>query len=69
MALFACERIQDPDIAVIRHLSFEENRPEIGEALLDQDESYYSRFEEVYAFYHAFGMSCNAYHGNRTVAI
>lgn len=57
------ERILNPDIAVIRHLYFEESRPEIGEALLDVAESYYSRFEEVFAFYHAFGMSCNAYHG------
>lgn len=53
----------DPDIGVIRQLYFDRERPEVGEALLDQVEAYVRRFPEAFAFYHALGMGCQAYHG------
>ena len=56
-------RIHDPHIGVIRHLYFEKDRREAGQALLAKANDHLQRFNQIYAFYHALGMSCNSYHG------
>lgn len=56
-------RYRNPEIGVIRQLYFEPELPEVGEALLEPAEAYCSGFRETFAFYHAFGMGCQAYHG------
>ena len=56
-------RLGNPHIGVIRHLYFEEDRPEVGHALLAKANAYLQRFNQIYAFYHALGISCNAHHG------
>lgn len=53
----------NPHIGVIRHLSFERGRPDVGEALLAAADGFTARFDRAHAFYHILGMSCNAHHG------
>jgi ribosomal protein S18 acetylase RimI-like enzyme len=53
----------DPVIGVIRHLYFKQDAPEAGQALLAKAESFLEQFRVQHAFYHIFGMSCNAHHG------
>jgi ribosomal protein S18 acetylase RimI-like enzyme len=50
-------------IGVIRHLYFEKERSDVGEALLAKAGDHLARFDRNHAFYHILGMSCNAYHG------
>jgi ribosomal protein S18 acetylase RimI-like enzyme len=52
-----------PHIGVIRHLYFEKERNDVGEALLAKAGDLLARFDQNHAFYHILGMSCNAYHG------
>ena len=56
-------RYRDPDIGVLRQLYFDRERPEAGAALMELAEAYLRRYPEAFAFYHAFGMGCQAYHG------
>lgn len=56
-------RPRNPQFGVIRQPYFEEDRPEAGQALLAKADAYLKRFNQIYAFYHALGMSCNAHHG------
>ena len=57
------QRIANPNLANIRHLYFQADRPQVGEALYETALPDLERFEQVFAFYHILGMSCNAYHG------
>jgi ribosomal protein S18 acetylase RimI-like enzyme len=53
----------NPRIGVIRHLYFEEGRLEAARLLFACSENYMKQFSGQHAFYHIFGMSCNAHHG------
>ena len=55
----------DINIGVIRNLYYEESRTDIGRALLDLSLNFYKEntIKDIYAFYHAMGMSCNGNHG------
>lgn len=53
----------NPQLGVIRHLYFEEERSDAGEALLAKAGDPLMGFPENHAFYHILGMSCNAHHG------
>lgn len=50
-------------VGVIRHLYFDPGRDDVGTALLRQAREDLAGLCEIYAFYHIFGMSCNARHG------
>jgi ribosomal protein S18 acetylase RimI-like enzyme len=56
---------KDINIGVIRNIYFEETRPDIGRALLDLAMDFFeiNNIKDIYAFYHAMGMSCNGNHG------
>lgn len=53
----------NPNIGVIRHLYFEKERSDVGEALLARAGDHLAHFDQNHAFYHVLGMSCNAHHG------
>jgi ribosomal protein S18 acetylase RimI-like enzyme len=57
--------IHEPDIGHIRHLYFNKDRKDVGQALMKISEEYFKGrgFEQTHGFYHAMGMSCNAGHG------
>lgn len=57
------QKHSNPHIGVIRHLTFEKGRHDIGEALLAKAGDQLACYDRRYAFYHIFGMSCNAHHG------
>jgi len=59
----SANKYYDPHIGVIRHLYFEKGRNDVGEALLAKAIDRLGRFRQNHAFYHIFGMSCNAHHG------
>lgn len=50
-------------LPVIRFLYFASQDIDVGQALLDQVNSYFYQEERRYAFYHYFGLSCLARHG------
>src|SRR5690554_847078 len=56
---------QDINIGVIRNLYYERTRTDIGRELLDLSLMFFeeNNIKEIYAFYHAMGMSCNGNHG------
>lgn len=53
----------NPQIGVLRHFYFDEGQMEAAELLFAQSEGCLKRFPDQHAFYHIFGMSCNARHG------
>lgn len=57
------EVIKEPNIGIIRNFYFE--KEEVGKQLLVLALDYFEEKElaELYAFYHAMGMSCNGNHG------
>lgn len=57
------KKFYDPDVGVIRHLFYDKNNPEVGETLLNKAIIYLNNFKYKDAFFHIFGMSCNAHHG------
>ena len=59
------KRIQDPEIGVIRYLYFDQDREDLGKALLQRAMNFFEEKNrrDLYAFYHAMGMSCNGNHG------
>lgn len=57
------QKYYNPPIGVVRHLYYEKDRNDVGEALLARANDDLACFAQRYAFYHIFGMSCNAYHG------
>jgi hypothetical protein len=56
-------KVYQPHIGVIRQLYFERERPDAGQALMRQADAFLAHFTRNYAFFHALGMSCTAYHG------
>ncbi|GFN37000.1 GNAT family N-acetyltransferase [Tepidimicrobium xylanilyticum] len=56
---------ENVNIGVIRNLYFDKSRNDIGQALLDLSLEFFkeNNVEDIYAFYHAMGMSCNGNHG------
>jgi ribosomal protein S18 acetylase RimI-like enzyme len=57
------QKYKDPQIGVLRHFYFDEGRSDAAELLFIQSENYLKQFPHQHAFYHIFGMSCNAHHG------
>ena len=57
------QRYFNPQIGILRHFYFDEDRVDAADLLFRQSETYLSQFSHQHAFYHIFGMSCNAYHG------
>lgn len=59
------ELLNDPDIGVIRNLYFDRDQMDVGNKLIDTALEYFKNkcYENLYAFYHAMGMSCNGNHG------
>jgi len=59
------ELLYDPDIGVIRNLYFDSEQTEIGNNLIDIALDYFidNGYNNLHAFYHAMGMSCNGNHG------
>ena len=53
----------NPQIGVLRHFYFDEGRSDAAHLLFARSERYLKQFPTQHAFYHIFGMSCNAYHG------
>lgn len=56
-------KVHHPHVGVIRQLYFEKERPDAGQALMGQADAFLAHFRRNYAFLHALGMSCTAYHG------
>ena len=56
-------KYHSPQIGIIRHFYFDESQTEVADQLWDQIEPFINQFCQKHAFYHIFGMSCNAYHG------
>lgn len=59
------ELLNDPDIGVIRNLYFDREQSDMGNKLIDTALEYFkiNDYDNLYAFYHAMGMSCNGNHG------
>jgi hypothetical protein len=57
------QKVYDPNIGVIRHLYFDKERIDVGEALLKKANDHLVCFDQNHAFFHILGMSCNAHHG------
>lgn len=59
------ELLNDPNIGVIRNLYFDREQFDIGNKLIDTALEYFNNnnYDNLYAFYHAMGMSCNGNHG------
>lgn len=57
------QRVENPQVGVIRHFAFPETREDIGVELFRRTESFLNQFEDYYAFYHALGMPNTAGHG------
>lgn len=57
------QKYYNPQIGIIRHFYFGEGRFDVAHLLFAKSESYLKQFSSQHAFYHNFGMSCNAHHG------
>lgn len=59
------QKCYNPNIGVIRNIYFNEDRIDIGKILIDKAEDFFNNnsFDNCFAFNHALGLSCNAYHG------
>jgi ribosomal protein S18 acetylase RimI-like enzyme len=57
------QKYQNPQIGIIRHFYFEADRFDVANLLYAQCENYLKQFSGQHAFYHIFGVSCNAHHG------
>lgn len=59
------ELIEHPNIGVIRNLYFDSTQKELGKQLLERALEFFKNKHiiDLFAFYHAMGMSCNANHG------
>jgi len=53
----------NPQIGIIRHFYFDEGIESAADGLFGKIEPYLNPFQNKHAFYHIFGMSCNAHHG------
>jgi GNAT superfamily N-acetyltransferase len=57
------DKYYDPAVSVLRHFYFEPDRLDAAEALYARTHTLLAHYPHRHAFYHIFGMSCNAYHG------
>lgn len=57
------QKYNNPQIGVLRHFYFDEGRVDAANLLYAKSEMYLNQFTNQHAFYHIFGMSCNAHHG------
>ena len=57
------QKYYNPRIGILRHFYFDEARLDVANLLFAQSERYLKQFPNQHAFYHMFGMSCNAHHG------
>ena len=57
------EKYPNNQIGIIRHFYYDERQVEVAEQLWSKIEPFINQFPQQYAFYHIFGMSCNAHHG------
>lgn len=59
------QKCYNPNIGVIRNIYFNEDRIDVGKILIDKAEDFFNNnsFDNCFAFNHALGLSCNAYHG------
>ncbi|TFG69398.1 MAG: GNAT family N-acetyltransferase [Anaerolineales bacterium] len=57
------QKYDNPRIGNIRHFYFETGRHDVAKALYARAESFLKHFPHRHAFYHIYGMSCNAHHG------
>lgn len=57
------EKLLNPQIGIVRHFYFDPGRDEVAKRLFDQSAHFINQFDNQHAFYHIFGMSCNAHHG------
>lgn len=57
------EKYYNANVLIIRHFYFNENSIEAGKQLLRTVLMSSSEYEKVHAFFHIFGISCNAHHG------
>ncbi len=57
--------VNSPNIGIVRNIYFEESRNDIGRELLKLALRFFEERQivDIYAFYHAMGMSCNGNHG------
>lgn len=57
--------LKDPNIGVIRNIYFNKEIKDVGNKLVDTALKFFKNndIENLYAFYHAMGMSCNGNHG------
>lgn len=57
------QKYYNPQIGILRHFYFDEARLDVANLLFAPSEHYLKQFPNQHAFYHIFGMSCNAHHG------
>jgi ribosomal protein S18 acetylase RimI-like enzyme len=57
------EKYPNSQIGNIRHFYFDESLGHVAGHLFDKIEPFQNQFQRGHAFYHIFGMSCNAHHG------
>jgi len=57
------QKYYNPGIGVIRHFYFDSGRLDVAEAMYAQVQTFLKPYPHRHAFYHIYGMSCNAHHG------
>lgn len=59
------QKFYNPNIGIIRDIYFNEDRVDVGRTLINKAEMFFNKnsFDNCFAFNHALGLSCNAYHG------
>jgi RimJ/RimL family protein N-acetyltransferase len=57
------KKIKDPQIGIIRHFYFDEGCLDAAHCLYAKSQAFMKQFPTQHAFFHIFGMSCNAHHG------
>jgi ribosomal protein S18 acetylase RimI-like enzyme len=57
------EKYLNPPIGIIRHFYYDEGPINVADKLFSSIEPFINQFQQQHAFYHIFGMSCNAHHG------
>ena len=53
----------NPQIGILRHFYFDTGRYNAAEAMYARAQSFLIQYPRRHAFYHIYGMSCNAHHG------
>jgi ribosomal protein S18 acetylase RimI-like enzyme len=53
----------NPQIGILRHFYFDTGRYNAAEAMYARAQSFLMHYPRRHAFYHIYGMSCNAHHG------